>query len=58
MKKDNILFGGIMIIAAIAMIFSVRNDYYNHPIMTPLVVLGAIAMIICGIVFIIMGLTL
>lgn len=54
-KMPTIVFGVVMILVAIGILISIRNDYSYHPFMAPLAALASVALIITGIIFIIMG---
>lgn len=54
-KTQTIVFGVVMVLVAIGILISIRNDYSYHPFMAPLAALASVALIITGIIFIIMG---
>lgn len=54
-KTSTIVFGVVMILVAIGILISIRNDYSYYPFRAPLAALASVALIITGIIFIIMG---
>ena len=45
------LIGLIMIVSGIVTGIIIKDDYDHHPIMTSLAALGALVMIMCGVIF-------